>query len=124
VVQIGLSISMGVDCSTGRLWLRNTETKIRSALWFHVAPNFTIYVSAASNKRPRHYVLGSSVVRPSVIRDPLTPASSKARSLYSVKGFISCEWKLLKRYPRSDVKGQVVCMNAITAEAYISTMWP
>jgi len=39
--------------------------------------------------------------------------------------YLACEWELLKRCSRSEVKGQghiVQCVNAITTEAYILTV--
>ena len=65
---------------------------------------------------------------------PLMRISRDAITLYLVERFNeTChkyslhEWKLLKRFSRSEVKGQghIVyrCVNAITAEAYVSRMW-
>jgi len=67
--------------------------------------------------RQRHCVFGLSV-RASV--RPLTPISRDAISLYLVGRFFgetcrkysSCEWELLKRLSRSEVRNQVhVCTN-------------
>ena len=79
-----------------------------------------IYASAANTRWQRYYAFGSSVRPLSVhvhFSCPLTSVSHDALFnggiLMKIATKIrSCEWKLLERFPRSEVKGQDhMCTN-------------